>query len=100
MRNIGILLLAAWLIMQSSLTLSGYHFPYQKLVLAIVALVSGGILLINVIQTKIANLGLLLLSIWLILKSSLFLFHFDFPYSNITVAILGLVTGVLLILRK
>jgi len=100
MKNTALLLLSVWLIMQSSLSLSNYHFPYDKILLAVVSLASGLMLLIHIIQTKMANLGLLLLGVWLLLKSSLFLFHFSFLYSDMSVAILGLMAGVLLILRK
>jgi len=99
-KNIGLLLLALWLISQSILSLTGFNFPYQKLILSVLALSAGIVLLLHLIKTKFSNIGLFLLSIWLILKSCLYLFHFSFPYSDMTVAILALVTGVFLIIRK
>jgi len=100
MKDTGLLILALWLITQSALRLTAIHFPYQEIILPGLALSAGIFILIHVIKTKIANIGLLLLSIWLILRSSLFLFNITFPYSDMTIAILGMVTGIMLIVKK
>jgi len=99
-KSIGLGLLALWLISQSIISLTGFNFPYQKLLLPILALSAGIVLILYVIQRKFSDIGLFLLAIWLILRSGLYLFHFSFPYSDMTVAILGLVTAVFLIIRK
>jgi hypothetical protein len=100
MKNSGFYLLALWLITQSILTLTTLHFPYEKIVLAAVALCAGLSLLLYMLKTKIGEIGLLLLSIWLILRSSQFLLHFTFPYIDTTIAILGITAGFFLIIRK
>jgi len=100
MKNSGFFLLALWLITQSILTLTTLHFPYEKIVLAVVALCAGFSFLLSVLKTKIADIGLLLLSIWLILHSSQFLLHFTFPYIDTTIAILAITAGVFLIIGK
>lgn len=100
MRDIALFILAVWMIAQGVLALTAFHFPYEKQLLPLLALTAGIVLLMYVIKTKIANLGLLLLSLWLILRSSLYLFHYSFPYSDMVVAILGVVSGVVLMIRK
>lgn len=99
MKNLGLLILAVWLITQGVLDLTKLHFPYDKLILSIVALVAGLVLLIYVIKTKLSDVGLLLLGVWLVLRSSLYLFHLSFPYSDMTIAIIGVVSGGLLLIR-
>jgi len=100
MKNLGLFILALWLIAQGVLSLTSLHFPYQKLVIPSVALTAGVVLLLFVIKTKLGDIGLFLLSLWLILRSSMFLFHLTFPYSDMTVAILGISAGFFLIIRK
>ncbi|MCK5121423.1 MAG: hypothetical protein KAQ91_05540 [Methylococcales bacterium] len=99
MKYWGLLILALWLIIQGVLDLTNLHFPYEKLVMSIMALVAGLVLFLHAVKTKLSDVGLLLLGIWLVLRSSLFLFHFTFPYSDMTIAILGIVAGVLLLIR-
>ena len=100
MKNIGISILALWLIAQSILSLTKLHFPYEKHILSSVALFAGVVILLDVVKTRLGNIGLLLLSLWLVIRSSLLLFHFSFPYSDMTVAILALVAGLFLMIRK
>ncbi len=100
MKNSAFFILAIWLIAQSILSLTKWNFPWQKLILPSTALAAGVLLLLHVLKTKIGNLGHLFLSLWLLYSSSLLLFKFSFPYSQMTVAILGMVTGVFLIIRK
>ena len=100
MKNLGLFIMALWLIVQGILSLTKLHFPYEKLLMPAVALTAGIVILLQVIKTKIGDIGLLLLSLWLILRSSLFLFHYTFPYSDMTLAILAIVAGIFLIIRK
>ncbi|MCK4842134.1 MAG: hypothetical protein KAT04_09670 [Methylococcales bacterium] len=100
MKNIGWYLMAVWLIAQSVLTLTHFHFSHEKTILAALALVAGIFMLMYFLKNSVGNIGILLLSTWLILKSSLVLFHFSFSHSSTTLAVLGLVTGVFLMVRK
>ncbi|WP_305907789.1 hypothetical protein Q9L42_013980 [Methylomarinum sp. Ch1-1] len=100
MKAVGLLLLALWLITDALLKLTHWHFAYQIPLLAALALITGAILLLSVIKSRFGDIGLLLLAIWLILSSCIQLFHVSFPYSGLTLAILAIVSGVFLILRK
>ena len=100
MRSVGLILLGLWLIAEGILNLIDLHFPYDRMILAAAALSAGVALLLNSIQSRLNDLGVLFLGLWLILRSSLFLFKFSFPYSEWLLAITGIIAGLLLILRK
>lgn len=100
MKYLGLFIMALWLIAQGILTLTKLHFPYDKIVLSSVALTSGVVLFFHVLKIKLGDIGLLLLSIWLILRSSMFLLHYSYQFSDMTMAILGIVAGIFLIIRK
>ena len=100
MKNTGLFIMALWLIAQGILSLTKLHFSYEKQFLSSVALCAGIVILLHGVKTRLGDKGLLLLSLWLILRSSLFLFHFTFPYSDVTLAILAIIAGLLLIIRK
>lgn len=100
MKNTGLFIMALWLIAQGVLSLTKLHFPYEKHILSSVALCAGITLLLHGIKTRLGDIGLLLLSLWLILRSSLVLFHYSFPYSDMILAILAIVSGLFLIIRK
>jgi len=100
MKNSGFFLLALWLIIQSTQKLTKLNFPYDTVVIPALALVAGGIIFLQVVKTRLGDIGLFLLSIWLILPSSLYLFKFSFPYSETSLAVLGIAAGMFLIIRK
>jgi hypothetical protein len=100
MKNTGLFLMALWLVAQGILSLTKLHFPYEKQLLSSVALCAGIVMLLHGVKTRLGDIGLLLLSLWLILRSSLFLFHYTFPYSDVILAILAIVAGLFLIIRK
>ena len=100
MKNLGLFIMALWLIAQGVLSLTTLHFPYEKIALPAVALTAGVVLLLYVIKTKLGDIGLFLLSLWLVLRSSLFLFHFTMPYSDMILAVLAMSAGFFLIVRK
>lgn len=100
MKSIGLLLLGIWLIAIALLDLTHWHFSHQRTVLAVLALISGSVVLLSVIKTRFSDIGLLLLSIWLILRSCMQLFHVTFPHSVLVADILAIASGLFLILRK
>lgn len=100
MRAFSLLLLSIWLIVQAILSLSGLHFPYEKIVLPSIALVSGSALLLHVLIEKLGNIGYLLLGSWLVLSNLTILFKIKFPYDNLTLALLSLLAGIFLLIKK
>lgn len=100
MKNYGLLLLGVWLAGRSGLDLLGVSFPYQKLVLQILALVAGSLLILNEFKARLESMGTLLLGIWLAAGAAMALSGYGFASSKLVMAVLALVAGVLLILRK
>ena len=100
MKYFGLTLLAVWLIAQAVIDLTGLHFPYETLVLAVFSLTSGLVIFLYVVKIKFTNVGLLLLSVWLLIKSTMLLFNFTFPYANTVVAVLALATGITLVIIR
>lgn len=100
MRAFSLFLLSIWLIVQAILSLSGLHFPYEKIVLPSIALVSGISLLLQVLIEKLGSVGFLLLGLWLILSNLAILLNLKFPYDNLILALLSLLAGIFLLIRK
>lgn len=100
LRTTGLFLLAVWLILQGIVTLTRIHWPYEKTVLAAFAFTSGLILLLDLFRSRFNSFGMLLLGIWLLLRGSMALLHYHFPYSDAITACLGIAAGLLLILRR
>jgi len=100
MRYSGLFLLALWLILDALSELTHFHFFYEKQILMALAFSSGIVLLLSVIKGRFGDIGLFLLGIWLILHSSIDLFHVTFPYDNLTLAVLAIASGFFIIIRK
>ncbi len=100
MKYFGLLLLGIWLIARSLLDLLNVHFSYDKIVLACIALAAGVFLTVYELRAKLESIGVLLLGVWLIIGAAMVLFKFTFPSSQLIMAILASLSGLLLILRK
>lgn len=100
MKNIGLLLLGIWLVALALFDLTHWHFSYQNVMLAALALTAGIVVLLSVIKARFSDIGLLLLSIWLILRGCMQLFHVTFPHSALIADVLAIASGIFLILRK
>ena len=100
MKYYGLLLLGIWLIARSVLDLLNMHFSYDKIVLACIALAAGVFLSVYELKAKLESVGTLLLAIWLIISAAMALFKFSFPSSQLIMAILALLAGLLLVVRK
>ena len=100
MKYYGLLLLGIWLIARSVLDLLNMHFSYDKILLACIALTAGVFLSVYELKAKLESIGTLLLGIWLIIGAAMLLFKFSFPSSQLIMAILALLAGLLLIVRK
>lgn len=100
MRYFGLLLLSVWLLLDGTKTIFKFHFPYDQWVIPGFALLSGIVLLLNSLRNLFGNLGLSLLSIWLILFSTMKIFNYGYLHSDITLAVLGFVTAFFLLIKK
>lgn len=100
MRSSGLMLLGIWLIGNHALPLLNFHFSQQKLVFAVLAMISGTFLLLHTVKTRFHEIGLLLLAMWLILNNGLSLFDFNFQYSGTVLELIAITAGAMLMLRK
>ena len=101
MRNIGMILLAIWLILYGAVPLSGISIPSGDLILAFLAVAAGVLILLG--QRKFhfrGNIGMLLLAVWLILVGLLQLVDFSLPASGMVTAILAIAAGILLLIKR
>lgn len=97
--NLGVLVLSLWLIVTAVLLLTKISFANQGLILAILAVAAGVLLLLRQGGMS-ANLGWLLLSIWLVVQGAMVVLSISFNQSGVIMAVLALAAGVLLLLRR
>ena len=95
------LLLSIWLIATGLLSLANVSFPSSGIILALLAIATGVVFVLDMRGKRLSgNLGIALLSIWLILGGLLPLLNISVPYSNVVLAVLAVVTGILLLIRR
>ncbi len=101
MKNLGMMLLSIWLIVTGLLTFATVSIPSSDIILALLAIAAGVLFLLDMREKRLSgNVGIILLSIWLILVGLLPLLSVTVPYSDIALAILAVVAGVLLLIRR
>ena len=100
MRTLGLIILGGWLIATHVVKLANIHFAYDRMIFASLALLAGTALLLHAIKSKLGDIGVFFLSLWLLFRSSVFLFKFNFQYTEMVIEVLGITAGLMLILRK
>ncbi len=100
MKSSGLMFLGVWLIATHAVKLANFHFAYDKIIFASLALFTGVLLLLHTLKARLSDIGVILLGFWLVLRNSLELFKFNFQYSGTILEVLAVSAGVLLILRK
>jgi hypothetical protein len=105
LQSLGLILLAVWLILTGLLPLLSLNIPAIGTIMAVLALAAGVLILMNNLKMGRgaglpANLGYLLLAIWLILTGLLPLLNLNFAGIGTILAILAIAAGVLLLLRR
>lgn len=100
MKYYGLLVLGLWLIAGHLPELFNIHFSHEKIILTWLALIAGILLSVNELKAKLESIGTFALGIWLITGSLMSLFRFSFPSSQIIMAVLATVAGLLLIFKK
>lgn len=101
MRNLGMLLLAIWLILNGAIPLLRIRFPGGDILLAILAITAGVLLLLDQRKMRFTgNLGMLILAIFLILFGLMQVLSLSFPASATILGILAIASGVLLLLHR
>ncbi len=104
-KNAGLLLLAIWLILTGLIALFGLQFANLGLLMALLALASGVVILLesfNSLKWRKAKrtLGFILLGIWLILTGLIALTDFSFQGQGVIMGLLALAAGVLILLDR
>ena len=98
--KLGTFLLAIWLILYGILPLLNLNLPSADMVLAIIAIVAGIFILLDIRQVPTKNLGRLTLAVFLILMGLIPLLNITFPAQAIVLGVLAIVAGVLLLLNR
>jgi hypothetical protein len=97
--NFGWLLLSTWLIATGLFSLLDIHNAIVSNVLPLVALLTGIFLLLGPTQLP-KSMGIVLFAIWLIMKGLIPFVYFYIPYCDYLVDILGIIAGILLLIRR
>ena len=101
MKKLATILLGAWLILKGLIGLADLSFQGSTTILAIMAVVAGALLILADWNEKFStHLADFALGIWLILAGLVPLFDLHFRGSHAVFEVVGLVAGVLVILRK
>ena len=101
MKKLASILLGAWLILRGLITLAVFSFQGSQTVLAVAAVVAGALLIFADWSEKFAtHIADFVLGIWLILAGTVPLFNIHFRGSHAVLEVVGLLAGVLIIIRR
>ncbi len=101
MKKLATILLGAWLILRGLIALAAVNFQGSATILDIVAVVAGALLILADWSEKFStHIADFLLGAWLILAGAVSLFNVHFRGSHAVLDVIGLIAGVLVILRK
>ena len=95
-RNLGMLLLGIWLILEGLLPLLKVSIPASGTILALLAIAAGILILLRPVRPT-SRLGVLLLGIWLIVTGLLPLLGVAIPASDIILALLAIAAGIVIL---
>lgn len=97
--RIGMILLAVWLILSALLSLLAISFPASGIILAALAIAAGVVILIEASAWR-SKIGMVLLCVWLIATGLMALLALGFSGSDVILAVLAIVAGVLILLKR
>lgn len=101
MKKLATILLGAWLILRGLIALADFSFEGSSTILAVMAVVAGALLILADWSEKFStHIADFVLGIWLILAGIIPLFGVHFRGSSAVLEVVGLLAGVLIILRK
>lgn len=98
--RLGMFFLAIWLILTGLVSLNVFAIPAGETILAVIAIVTGILIFLEIRAMPSKNLGRLLLAVWLILMGLLPLLSITFPASGIVLGVIALVAGVLMLIGR
>ncbi len=101
MKKLATILLGVWLILRGLIALADFSFQGSSTILAVMAVVAGALLILADWSEKFStHIADFVLGLWLILAGIFPLFSVHFRGSNAVLEAVGLLAGVLIILRK
>ncbi len=101
MKKIGTILLGAWLILSGLIALTDFGFSGSTTILAVIAVLAGVFLILADRGEKFsAHIADFVLGIWLILVGLVPLIGIHFHGSHAILAVLALLAGVLVVIRR
>jgi hypothetical protein len=101
MKRLSLIILGAWLILRGLVTLTDFSFHGSSAILAVMAVIAGALLILADWSEKFsAHIADFVLGIWLILAGIVPLFNIHFRGSGAVIEVIGLLSGILIILRK
>lgn len=98
-KNLGMLLLGIWLILEGLLPLLKVNIPASGTILALLAIAAGVLILLRPVKPA-KSLGVLLLGIWLIATGLLPLLSINIPASDIVLALLAIAAGIVILVGR
>ena len=98
--RLGMFVLAIWLILLGLMELVNLAIPSGDLLLAIIAIIAGVLIFLEIRAVPSKNIGRVLLAIWLVLTGLFALLAITFPSQAVVMAVLALASGVLLLLGR
>jgi hypothetical protein len=98
-KNIGVILLAIWLILRGLISLLGLEFAGLGLIMGILAIAAGVLLLIGRGSLS-GKWAVIVLAVWLILTGLFALIDLSFSGSGILMGILAIAAGILLLIQR
>jgi hypothetical protein len=98
-KNLGVILLAVWLIASGLISVLNISFPASGVILAILAIAAGVVLLVRPGSLP-GRIGVILLAIWLIVSGLLSVVNISVPSSGVILALVAIAAGVLILLER
>jgi len=100
LRNLGIILLSTWLVLEGIVTILNFYFPAEDIVLSVLAIAAGVVLLTGWPAGLgfSRSVGIILLSVWLVLEGLLIVV--SFPTEGYVLVLLAIAAGILIILDQ
>lgn len=98
--KLAMFLLGIWLIVMGLIPLTNIGSPALNTVMAIVAIVVGILVILEIRTAPFKNLGRLVLAVWLILMGLIPLLSLSFQSVDTVMAVLAIVAGALLLIGR
>jgi hypothetical protein len=100
-RRLGLILVAAWLIIQGLVALFGIRFEGLDIIIGILATAAGVVLLIALSRGGFETyIGMFLLGVWLAVEGLLAVFETSISFLGTALALVAVVAGVLIIVGR